>query len=151
MHPSTLLSGSSHTVPLPAAASQDNSGLPHGVQLAQPSLLPSRLPVYTADTYSLMKGSLGPVSTWPQLSATALSSLPAGLAPAYPSSKDVPAVIFRAATSTGLGELGTLSGDDASSVDSDPAALVEDALLGELFFQQLQAKVTLLPVLQYMS
>lgn len=119
----------------------------------QPSLLPSSLPVYTADTYSLMKGSLGPVSTWPQLSATALSSLPLGLMPASLSSKGVPAVLDRAATSFGLGELGPLSGagDDASSVDSDPAALVEDALLGELFFQQLQAQVTLLPVLHYIS
>ena len=30
--------------------------------------------------------------------------------------------------------------DDSESVDSDPAALVEDDLLGELFFQQLEAQ-----------
>ena len=34
--------------------------------------------------------------------------------------------------------------DDATSVDSDPAALVEDALLGELFFQQLEAQCQVL-------
>ena len=36
------------------------------------------------------------------------------------------------------------SDDDGSSIDSDPAALVEDALLGELFFAQSEAcQVTL--------
>ena len=34
--------------------------------------------------------------------------------------------------------------DDSTSVDSDPAALVEDALLGELFFQQLEAQCQVL-------
>ena len=42
----------------------------------------------------------------------------------------------------GLGKLSrshTGSDDDGSSIDSDPAALVEDALLGELFFAQPEA------------
>ncbi len=36
--------------------------------------------------------------------------------------------------------VGDCESDDGSSVESDPAAVVEDALLGELFFQQLQVQ-----------
>ena len=57
---------------------------------------------------------------------------------------DEPAVA--AEQSVMMGEFSLLDSamDDATSEDSDPAALVEDALLGELFFQQLEAQCQVL-------
>ena len=89
--------------------------------------------LYSADTYSVMTGSLPYCSSWPQklidTNSPNLAMPQAGL----PVGPDL---------HLGLGKLlrsRNSSDDGVSSIDSDPAALVEDALLGELFFAQTDA------------
>ena len=110
------------------------------IQLTQLSQPPPSLPLYTADTYGLMKG-FGQVSSWPQTPLTAVVSSSSGSVAARPwSEAGPPAAASIAAQSWQCGRPGGMDSvsDDGSSVESDPAAVVEDALLGELFFQQLQ-------------
>lgn len=110
------------------------------IQLTQLSQPPPSLPLYTADTYGLMKG-FGQVSSWPQTPLIAVASSSSGSMAARPwSEAGPPAAASIAAQSWQCGRPGGMNSvsDDGSSVESDPAAVVEDALLGELFFQQLQ-------------
>ena len=109
-------------------------------QLTQLSQPPPSLPLYTADTYGLMKGSFGKVFSWPQIPLTAVVSSSSGSMAARPLSEA--AAVSDAAQSWQCGRPGVVDSvsDDGSSVESDPAAVVEDALLGELFFQQLQVQ-----------
>ena len=92
------------------------------------------LPLYTADSYSLKTGSLPVCSTWPLTSIPAVApsaTMPIAVLPQLagdPLQLDPKQCVMSKACS-----------DDGSSVDSDPAALVEDALLGELFFAQPEA------------
>ena len=109
------------------------------IQLTQLSQPPPSLPLYTADTYGLMRGSFGQVSSWPQIPLTAVVSSSSGSMAACPLfGASPPAGASDAAQSWQRDRLGDSVSDDGSSVESDPAAVVEDALLGELFFQQLQ-------------
>ena len=94
------------------------------------------MPLYSADAYGVLTGSLPYCPNWPQnLTDTTWGSSLA---------KPKAAVPLPAGTDLKL-DLGkplrSHSGtdDDLSSVDSDPATLVEDALLGELFFAQPEA------------
>ena len=110
------------------------------IQLTQLSQPPPSLPLYTADTYGLMKG-FGQVSSWPQTPLVAVASSSSGSMAARPLSEaGPPAPVSDAAQSWQWGQPGGMDSvsHDGSSVESDPAAVVEDALLGELFFQQLQ-------------
>ena len=144
-YPSTLLNAIDHPAPTSAATSQPNLTLPQNsdTQLAQPSQPSPSLPLYTADTYGFMKGSFGQLSSWPQIPLTAVNSSSSGSVPARPLSEaGPPAAASDAAQSWQCGRpegVDSVS-DDGSSVESDPAAVVEDALLGELFFQQLQVQ-----------
>ena len=148
MHPSVSLAAPHSPMLASAAANESMSTLLPGpsTRLAQPSLGATSLPLYTADAYSLMKGSYGHmVSSWPQLTMAAVSnsnadptSTPHFSAQTAPA-KEATDVASVAQTMAGVG-LVDQGSDDASSEDSDPAALVEDALLGELFFQQLEAQ-----------
>ena len=87
------------------------------------------MPLYTADAYGLMTGSVPHCGTWPaeKHDGAALNSsmtLPG----------DGGAIAIASPTTVGGCMLVTSHSHDGSSVSSDPAALVEDALLGELFF-----------------
>jgi len=141
-YPSVLLNASDHPAPVSAATSQPNMTLPQNsdTQLTQLSQPPPSLPLYTADTYGLMKGSFGKVFSWPQIPLTAVVSSSSGSMAARPLSEA--AAVSDAAQSWQCGRPGVVDSvsDDGSSVESDPAAVVEDALLGELFFQQLQVQ-----------
>lgn len=142
-HPSALLHASDHPAPMSAATSQPNVTLPQNsdIQLTQLSQPPPSLPLYTADTYGLMRGSFGQVSSWPQIPLTAVVSSSSGSMAACPLfGASPPAGASDAAQSWQRDRLGDSVSDDGSSVESDPAAVVEDALLGELFFQQLQVQ-----------
>lgn len=100
-----------------------------------------RMPLYSADAYSAIAGSFPRCSTWPQESANAIKAHTTWLGLAEP-----PATLpMPGDTALQLGACKLVerhaigSEEDASSIDSDPAALVEDALLGELFFAQTEA------------
>lgn len=144
-HPSALLHASDHPAPMSAATSQPSSTLPQNsdIQLTQLSQPPPSLPLYTADTYGLMRGSFGQVFSWPQILWPAVVSSSSGSMTARPLSEaGALAAVSDAAQSWQCGRPGVVDSvsDDGSSVESDPAAVVEDALLGELFFQQLQVR-----------
>ncbi|KAL0042381.1 hypothetical protein WJX77_010775 [Trebouxia sp. C0004] len=144
-YPSALLNAGDHAAPASAATSQPNLRLPQNsdTQLAQPSQPPPSLPLYTADTYGFMKRSLGQNFGWPQVPLTAVISSSLGSRAAHPLSEaGQPAAASHAPQSWQCGRPGGVDSmsDDGSSVESDPAAVVEDALLGELFFQQLQVQ-----------
>ena len=108
-----------------------------GQRLYDTTPMPS-IPLYSADAYSVMTNSLPYCSTWPQ-KLTDTARLQLATPQAASSLPDGPGLHI------GLGKpLRSHIGSDGSSVDSDPAALVEDALLGELFFAQSEAcQVTL--------
>lgn len=117
-------------------AGMSSQGQPLPGHLEKPWNVPMHsLPIFTADSYSLMTGSLPQCSTWP----TSLS------APAVATSVPVPTATLPQLAVDPLEldprqrVMNNACSDDESSVDSDPAALVEDALLGELFFAQLEA------------
>ena len=98
------------------------------------------IPLYSADAYSFMTGSLPSCSTWPQQLTDITRPNPA-----MPQA-DLPLSVGPG-LNLGLGKLPrsrNSSDDDGSSINSDPAALVEDALLGELFFAQPEACQVLL-------
>lgn len=113
-----------------------------GSLLGQPGAAPglcdtAPLPLFSADAYNVMAGSLPYCSswqqkltdiTWPGLAVPqAALPLPAG------------GLDLQLGLGKPLRRRSSSGDDDGSSVDSDPAALVEDALLGELFFAQPEA------------
>lgn len=95
------------------------------------------LPLYSADAYSIMAGSLPYCSSWQEkLTDTSWPGLavPQAALPLPAGGLDLQLGLGKPLTrrsSSGDGD-----DDGGSSVDCDPAALVEDALLGELFFAQ---------------
>lgn len=99
------------------------------------------MPLYSADAYALMAGSFPQCTTWPRELTHAIDSKATRLNLAKPQATTLPlpagAALHLGASRLGLSHAG--SDEDVSSVDSDPAALVEDALLGELFFAQPEA------------
>ena len=164
-HPSSPVVLPLHPVSTLTAAHQPGFGLysvTSALQLAGPSLdagRPGSMPMHTADTYRLAKGSFGQLATWPQMPAIVSDSRvqsgangpTADVVPAFTTLSGAVkmAGVNSVGNSIGVvshanGTVGNDSGsmgdgnDDASSVDSDPEALVEDALLGELFFHSLQ-------------